>query len=101
MARRRVGAAAAASLAAAVDLGVSADRTLPPGMKFWPTSVIDATIALAAVDNELKKAAGDWTAGAQSKDMELLLAAAQGMAYLAGQSMPNAQRLADFPDLAT
>ena len=83
------------------DLGVSPDRTLPPGQVLWPTSVIDATIALAAADNEFKKAAGDWTTGAEAKDMDLLLAAAQGMSYLADRSMANAQRLADFPELAT
>ena len=40
-------------------------------MSNWPTSVIDATISLAAADNEFKKAAGDWTAGAEAKDMTL------------------------------
>jgi len=80
------------------DLGVTPDRTLPPGMDNWPPSVVNATIALAAVDNEIKKASADWAQGAQSQDMELLLAAAQGMAYLAGESIANAERLAAFPE---
>ena len=80
------------------DLGVTPDRTLPPGMDDWPPSVVNATIALAAVDNEIKEASGDWAQGAQAQDMELLLSAAQGMAYLAGESIANAERLAAFPE---
>lgn len=79
-------------------IGLNPDRTIPPGMPTWPPSVVNATIALAAVDNEFRKATLDFGAGAQSQDMELLLAAAQGMGFLADQSLPNAERLTTFSE---
>jgi hypothetical protein len=80
---------------------VSPDRTLPPGQEQWPTSVVSATIALAAADKEFQEAVVDWQTAGASQDMDLLLAAAQGMAFLADQSTVNAQRLVDFPELTT
>ena len=92
--------ASPSSSAAPTDgiVGLNPDRTIPPGMPTWPPSVVNATIALAAVDNEFRKATLDFGAGAQSQDMELLLAAAEGMGFLADQSLPNAERLVNFSE---
>jgi hypothetical protein len=63
--------------------------------------VVSATIALAAADKEFQEAVVDWQTGGTTQDMDLLLAAAQGMSYLADRSLANAQRLVDFPELTT
>lgn len=74
------------------------NRTLPPGTIIWPTSVIDATIALAVLHNEILKAGGDLTVAVQNKDMPLLLGASQGLATLMDESIPNAQKLTTWKD---
>jgi len=77
------------------------DRTLPPGMRTWPTSVIDATIALAAADNEFRKAQADLSQAAQTNDSVLMLSALDGTADLAAQALPNAQKLTTWVDTQT
>jgi hypothetical protein len=74
------------------------DRTLPPDMAMWPTSVINATLALGALDNEIKRAGADLVVASQEGDLELLLGASRGLADLARQSVPNAERLTTYPD---
>ena len=79
-------------------MGFNPDRTVPPGMQQWPESVVNATVALAATDNELRKAAADFAVGAREQDVELLVTAAQGMAFLARESIANAERLGTWVD---
>ena len=71
-------------------------RTLDPSAQQWPTSVIDAAIALAVLDNGIKQAGADLTTAAQQEDMVLFLGAATGLARIVEQAMVSAQRLADF-----
>jgi hypothetical protein len=74
------------------------DRTLPPDMAIWSPTLINATLALGALDNEIKKAGGDLVVASQEGDLELLLGASRGLAELARQSVPNAERLTTYPD---
>jgi hypothetical protein len=60
--------------------------------------VISATIALAALDNEIKLAGADLIVAAQQQDMRLFLGASEGLATLARESIPNAQRLLVWDD---
>lgn len=69
-----------------------------PNTQIWPTDVISATIALAAMDNEVKKAGDDLTKAADTADLVLLLGAAEGLAKLAGDSIPNARILIGWAD---
>jgi hypothetical protein len=75
-----------------------ADVSLPPGTVVWPLDVIDATIALAALDNEIKKAGTDLQTAAAKEDLKLLLSASTGLRNLAAQSLPNARTLTKWPD---
>jgi hypothetical protein len=69
----------------------------PPEVVLWPVSVIDATISLAALDNEVKRAGADLIVGSQRQDVELMLGAAFGLARIARESIPNAERLTTYP----
>jgi hypothetical protein len=60
--------------------------------------VISATIALAALDTEIKLAGADLIVAAQNQDMRLFLGASEGLARLARESIPNAQRLLVWDD---
>jgi hypothetical protein len=60
--------------------------------------VIDATIALAALDNEVKRAGADLIVAVQQQDMRMFLGASDGLRDLARESIPNAQRLLIWPD---
>ncbi len=71
-------------------------RTLDPSAQLWPTSVIDAAIALAVFDNGVKEAGTDLTTAAQQEDMDLFLGSATGLATIVAQATLSAQRLADF-----
>lgn len=64
----------------------------------WPTDVIAATIALAALHNEILKAGADLTLAAKQQDPRMMLGAAQGLAQVTDQSIPNAQILTKWPD---
>jgi hypothetical protein len=78
-----------------------AGASLPPGTVTWPLDVIDATIALAALDNEVKKAGTDLVTAADKEDLALMRNAATGLRDLASQSLPNARRLTRWRDTAT
>ncbi len=71
--------------------------TLGPDATIWPLDIIDGTIALAALDTEIKKAGADLITAANTQDLQLMLGAAQGLSDLAYQSLPNAQRLTTWP----
>ena len=73
------------------------DRTLPPGMEPWPESIINATISLAALDNEIKRAGADLIVATDTQDLALMLGAAHGLAAITEQSLPNAERLITYP----
>lgn len=70
--------------------------TLGPDATIWPLDIIDGTIALAAMDNEIKKAGTDLVTAADQEDLTKMLGAARGLSDLASQGMPNAQRLSTW-----
>ncbi|MEA2622729.1 MAG: hypothetical protein QOH61_1639 [Chloroflexota bacterium] len=69
-----------------------------PNVTIWPADVISATIALAALDNEIKKAGTDLNKAVETSDPALMLTAADGLAQLAGPSIANAQKLTTYPE---
>jgi hypothetical protein len=69
-----------------------------PNLTIWPSDVVNATIALGALDNEMKKAGNDLNTAIDTSDTRLLLGAAEGLAALAEQSIPNAQKLAGYAE---
>jgi hypothetical protein len=73
-------------------------RTLPPGVKTWPASVIDAAISLAVLDNEIKKAGADLIVGTDNEDLRTILGAADGLAQLAVDTIPDAEKLTTWDD---
>jgi hypothetical protein len=75
--------------------------TLGPGATIWPLDIIDGTIALAAMDNEIKKAGADLITAADKQDLVMMLGAAQGLSDLASQGLPNAQRLSTWSSTQT
>jgi hypothetical protein len=79
------------------DVSVGPGASLSPGAVTWPLDIIDGTIALAALDNEVKKAGTDLITAANQKDLQLMLAAAGGLSDLASQGLPSAQRLTTWP----
>jgi hypothetical protein len=69
-----------------------------PNTKIWPTDVINATIALAALDNEIKKASTDLNKAADTSDTALLLGAAEGIVALVTPLQPDAAKMAGFEE---
>jgi hypothetical protein len=70
--------------------------TLGPDATIWPLDIIDGTIALAAMDNEIKKAGQDLITAADTQDLVMMLGAAQGLSDLATQGLASAQRLSTW-----
>ena len=66
----------------------------------WPSSAVNAVIALAAADAELASAGGDLIAAANTSDLELMLSAANGLAGLVEANRPNAEALAAYQPFA-
>jgi len=73
-------------------------RSLPPGVTQWPTDIIDATIALGVLDNQIKLAGSDLAAGVSERDMAQILGASDGLATLLTQALPDAQKLTTWAD---
>ena len=86
------------ALAPASGAPSSPDFSLPPGVAVWPTDIIDATIALGALDNQIKLAGADLAAGVSEKDVDRILGATDGLADLMTQALPNAQKLTTWAD---
>ena len=64
----------------------------------WPTDIIDATIALGALDNQVKLAGADLAAGVSEQDLGRVLGATDGLADLMTQALPDAQKLTTWAD---
>lgn len=75
-------------------------RTLLPGEAAWPPEIIDAGIAVGAMDQGVQQAGTDLQNAAQAQDLQALLGAADGLADLVRQAQPSADRLAGFDKTA-
>jgi hypothetical protein len=67
-----------------------------PMPSLWPSGVPAAVLALAATDNEIRKASVDLVAAAEAEDPEAMLGAAQGLARLTDANIANADLLDSF-----
>jgi hypothetical protein len=64
----------------------------------WPTDIIDATIALGVLDNQVKLAGSDLATGVAERDLAQVLGASDGLAALVTQALPDALKLTTWPD---
>jgi len=67
---------------------------------FWPTTTIEATIALGAADGEIWKAGVDLRLAADTEDVEAMWGAADGLVTLLDGILPNVPRLQAYDHLA-
>lgn len=73
-----------------------------PGPKAtpWPAPVLEGTLAMAAADAELWKAGADIARAADASDVEAMWGAADGLAKLLEELMPNIDALEAYPHTA-
>lgn len=71
-----------------------------PAATPWPTSVIEAVLALGAADAELWKAGADIARAADAEDVEAMWGAADGTVKLIEGLMPNIDALEAYPHTA-
>lgn len=67
-----------------------------PQPSLWPAAVPAAVLALAATDNEIRKAGIDLAAAAEAEDPAAMMGAAEGLARLAEANIGNAELLESF-----
>jgi len=77
--------------------GAAIEATPGPRATPWPSSVIDAVLALGAADTELWKAGADIARAADSKDVKAMWGAADGTVKLIEGLMPNVEALETYP----
>ena len=63
----------------------------------WPSSVIEAVLALGGADTELWKAGADIARAADAKDVKAMWGAADGTVKLIAGLMPNGAALERYP----
>jgi hypothetical protein len=73
----------------AAGSGASPDASQPR----WPGTTVLAVIALGGADGEIRKAGDDLQAAANAQDLKAMWGAADGLAQMIGQLMPNLDRL--------
>jgi hypothetical protein len=88
-------APASPSAAAASPSGAPAAE---PSVRRWPGGTALAMIALGAADAQLQKAGADLAAAADKQDLKAMWGAADGMAKLIDELMPEVARLEDDVD---
>jgi hypothetical protein len=94
-----VGCGTSAPASPAATPAASAGAPSPdPSARRWPGGTALAMIALGAADAELQQAGADFAAAADKKDLKALWGAADGLAKLIDELMPEVGRLADDPD---
>lgn len=73
-----------------------------PGPKAtpWPAPVLEGTLAMAAADAELWRAGADIARAANAADVEAMWGAADGLAKLLEELMPNIDALEAYPHTA-
>lgn len=73
-----------------------------PGPKAtpWPAPVLEGVLAMAAADAELWKAGADIARAADAADVEAMWGAADGLARLLEELMPNIDSLEAYPHTA-
>jgi len=77
--------------------GTAPEATPGPKATPWPSSVIEAVLALAAADAELWKAGADIARAADAKDVKAMWGAADGTVKLIDGLMLNVAALEAYP----